>query len=75
MGGLTAEEFVQQRAGMARVPSGYVPHRSVSYSKLEQSPNKLQTKRHTVMVRPSSRESLLIDSTPHLTANRNASRR
>ena len=65
MGGLTAEQFVQQRASTARVPQGYVPHRSVSYSKLEQSPTKLQKKRQS-MVRPSSRNSLLIDYSPHL---------
>ncbi|KAJ9614197.1 hypothetical protein H2200_002333 [Cladophialophora chaetospira] len=68
MGGLTAEDFVQQRASAARLPGGYVPHRSVSYSKLEQSPDKLQKKRHSLVARPSSRNSLLVDYTPHLTA-------
>ncbi|KIW83150.1 hypothetical protein Z517_02394 [Fonsecaea pedrosoi CBS 271.37] len=67
VGGLTAEEFVQQRAVAARVPQGYVPHRSVSYSKVEQSPNKLQKKRDS-MLRPSSRHSLLIDPSSHLSA-------
>jgi CCR4-NOT transcriptional complex subunit CAF120 len=68
MGGLTAEEFVRQRATAARVPHGYVPHRSVSYSKVEQSPDKAPKTRHSMMVRPSSRNSLLVDYTPHLTA-------
>ncbi|EXJ54107.1 hypothetical protein A1O7_09444 [Cladophialophora yegresii CBS 114405] len=68
MGGLTAEEFVQQRAVAARVPHGYSPHRSVSYSKAEQSPENLPRKRHSIMVRPSSRNSLLVDYTPHLSA-------
>ncbi|KIX97619.1 uncharacterized protein Z520_06397 [Fonsecaea multimorphosa CBS 102226] len=67
MGGLTAEEFVQQRAVAARVPHGYVPHRSVSYSKVEQSPNKLQKKRDS-MLRSSSRQSLLVDPSSHLSA-------
>ncbi|OAP55996.1 hypothetical protein AYL99_10148 [Fonsecaea erecta] len=67
MGGLTAEEFVQQRAVAARVPHGYVPHRSVSYSKVEQSPNKLQKKRDS-MPRSSSRHSLLVDPASHLSA-------
>lgn len=66
-GGLTAEEFVQQRAVAARLPGGYVPHRSVSYSKVEQSPNKLQ-KRRDPGSRPSSRNSLLIDYSSHLSA-------
>ena len=65
--GLTAEEFVQQRAVAARLPGGYAPHRSVSYSKVEQSPNKLQKKRDSVP-RPSSRNSLLIDYSSHLSA-------
>lgn len=65
--GLTAEEFVQQRAVAARLPGGYVPHRSVSYSKVEQSPNKLQKKRDAG-VRSSSRNSLLIDYSSHLSA-------
>ncbi|KIX03984.1 uncharacterized protein Z518_07537 [Rhinocladiella mackenziei CBS 650.93] len=66
-GGLTAEEFVQQRAVAARVPSGYAPRRSISYSKIEQSPNKLQMKRDS-FGRPSSRNSLLIDYSSHLSA-------
>lgn len=65
--GLTAEEFVQQRAATARMPGGYVPHRSVSSSKVEQSPNKLQKRRDTG-ARPSSRNSLLIDYSHHLSA-------
>ncbi|EXJ70967.1 uncharacterized protein A1O5_05960 [Cladophialophora psammophila CBS 110553] len=67
VGGLTAEEFVQQRAVAARMPQGYVPHRSVSYSKVEQSPNKLQKKRDS-MLRSSSRLSLLGDHSSHLSA-------
>jgi len=67
MGGLTAEDFVQQRAAAARLPQGYVPFRSVSYSKVEQSPDKMQRKRQS-LVRPNSRNSLLIDYSPHLSA-------
>ena len=68
MGVLTADEFVQQRASVARVPSGYAPHRSISYSKLEQSPDNTQKKRQSTTARPSSRNSLLVDYAPHLTA-------
>ncbi len=68
MGGLTAEEFVQRRASVARLPSGYVPHRSTSYGNVEQSPENQQKKRRSLVVRPSSRNSLLVDYTPHLTA-------
>lgn len=68
MGGLTAEEFVLQRATSARVPQGYAPHRSVSYSKVEQSADNLPRKRNSMMGRPSSRNSLLVDYAPHLTA-------
>jgi CCR4-NOT transcriptional complex subunit CAF120 len=67
-GGLTAEEFVQRRASAARMPSGYVPHRSVSFSKLEQSPEATAKKRQSLMGRSSSRNSVLVDYTPHLTA-------
>lgn len=65
--GLTAEEFVQQRAVTARLPGGYVPHRSASSSRVEQSPNKLQ-KRRDPGPRPSSRNSLLMDYSHHLSA-------
>lgn len=51
--GLSAEEFVQQRAFAAQQPSGYVAHRSTSTNKIEpavsptttQGPNKLKKKR------------------------------
>ena len=66
-GGLTAEEFVQQRAAAARMPNGYVPHRSMSSSKIEQSPKKLQKKRDS-SGRPSSRNSLLLDYSSYLSA-------
>jgi CCR4-NOT transcriptional complex subunit CAF120 len=64
---MTAEDFVQQRAAAARVPQGFIPHRSVSYGPLEQSPNKLQKKRNSTLVRPDSRGSLL-DYSSHLSA-------
>jgi CCR4-NOT transcriptional complex subunit CAF120 len=69
-GGLTAEEFVQQRAAAARIPHGHVPHRSVSYSNIERSPSQLQKKRDSrdPYARPSSRNSLLIDYSSHLSA-------
>ncbi|KAK6385627.1 hypothetical protein LTS17_001197 [Exophiala oligosperma] len=66
-GGLTPEEFVQLRAAAARVPNGYIPHRSVSYSQIERSPSKLQ-KRRDAAARPSSRNSLLVDYSSHLSA-------
>ncbi|EXJ92965.1 hypothetical protein A1O3_01521 [Capronia epimyces CBS 606.96] len=66
-GGLTAEEFVQHRAAAARLPNGYVPHRSFSSSQIERSPSKLQKKRES-LGRPSSRNSLLLDYSPHLSA-------
>ncbi|KIW14186.1 hypothetical protein PV08_06967 [Exophiala spinifera] len=66
-GGLTAEEFVQLRAAAARVPNGHAPHRSVSYSQVERSPSKLQKSRDS-LVRPSSRNSLLIDYSSYLSA-------
>lgn len=66
-GGLSPEEFVQQRAAAARVPQGYIPHRSVSYSHIERSPSKLQKKRDSPG-RPSSRNSLLVDYSTHLSA-------
>lgn len=65
-GGLSAEEFVLLRAATARIPNGYVPHRSVSYSQLE-SPSKLQKKKDSPG-RPSSRNSLLVDYSSHMTA-------
>lgn len=76
-GGLSAEEFVQQRAALAMQPQGYVAPRNVSSGRVEQikqdqkarpasptSPNKLQ-KRST-----SSRQSSggLIDFSAHLSA-------
>lgn len=66
-GGLTAEEFVQQRAAAARMPTGYIPHRSFSSSLVERSPSKPQKKRES-LARPSSRNSLLLDYSPHLSA-------
>ncbi|KAK5192002.1 hypothetical protein LTR20_009922 [Exophiala xenobiotica] len=65
-GSLSAEEFVQLRAATARIPNGHVPHRSVSYSQLESS-SKLQKKRDSPG-RPSSRNSLLVDYSSHMTA-------
>ena len=67
MGGLTAEDFVAQRAAAARLPQGYVPHRSASSGKIEQSPDKLQRKRQSIL-RSSSRHSLLMDYPPQLSA-------
>ncbi|KAL2392293.1 Protein SKG3 [Exophiala dermatitidis] len=64
---LTAEEFVQQRAAAARLPQGYVPRRSFSSGQVERSPSKLQKKRESI-VRPSSRNSLLLDYSSHLSA-------
>ncbi|EXJ91153.1 hypothetical protein A1O1_04262 [Capronia coronata CBS 617.96] len=66
-GGLTAEEFVQQRAAAARMPNGYVPHRSFSSSQVERSPTKLPKKRDS-LARPSSQNSLLMDYSSHLSA-------
>lgn len=65
--GLTAAEFVQLRAAAARMPIGHAPRRSVSYSKVEQSPEQMLRKRDSV-VRPSSRNSLLVDYSSHLSA-------
>ena len=58
---LSPEEFVQQRFAAANHPSGYVPNRSVSASRVEQiatAPKKLQKKREP---RPDSRNSLLMN--------------
>jgi CCR4-NOT transcriptional complex subunit CAF120 len=57
---LTPEEFVQQRFNASHYPSGYVPHRSSSASKIEQvkdAPKKLQKKRDS---RSASRNSTLL---------------
>lgn len=65
--GLTAEEFVQQRASAVKSPHGYVPYRSTSFSKVEQSSSRLRSGREPNS-RPSSRGSLLQDFSSHLTA-------
>lgn len=67
---LSPEEFVQQRFNAANYPSGYVPYRSSSASKVEQAtaaaPKKLQKKRDSKSV---SRNSLLgIDYSANLSA-------
>lgn len=64
---ISPEEFVQQRAAVARVPNGYVPHRSMSSGNVEQSPKKLQKNRDS-LVRPSSRNSLVMDYSSTLSA-------
>jgi CCR4-NOT transcriptional complex subunit CAF120 len=68
---LTPEEFVQQRYNAANYPSGYVPNRSASASRIEQVasiPKKLQKKNRDS--RPSSRDSgtLLADYSSNLSA-------
>ena len=68
LGGMSAEDFVQQRASVARLPQGSAPHRSVSYSKLEQPSDRMLQKRQSMGSRPSSRNSLLMDYSSHLTA-------
>ncbi|KAK5034673.1 hypothetical protein LTR13_006329 [Exophiala sideris] len=57
---LTAEQFVQQRAAAARIPQPYSSHRSVSYSRIERSPTKLEKKKD-LPGRPVSRNSLIAD--------------
>lgn len=57
-GGLSAEEFVQQRAAMARLPSGYVPRRSMSSNKIEmKTPSPEQIQKHQLQKRHTARQS------------------
>ncbi|KAK5078498.1 hypothetical protein LTR51_000688 [Lithohypha guttulata] len=76
-GGMSAEEFVQQRASMAMQPQGYVAHRTLSSGRIDQvktdqkarpdsptSPRKLQ--KRALSSRQSSRGSM--DYSAHLSA-------
>lgn len=75
--GLTPEEFVQQRAALAKRPQGYTPHRTHSFGRIEQlkgddgsRPSSPNSPRRLQKRNPSSRNSVAssVDLTAHLSA-------
>lgn len=67
---LSPEEFVQQRYAATRLPSGHVPHRSISSTKSEAvspTPSKLQ-KRRSPSGQSSARNSMVMDYSTNLSA-------